>query len=160
MSNKDCTLTQKEIKELLDYSPSTGQFRWRVGRRGTACVGSNAGYLCGHGYIEIRVFGKRYYAHRLAWLYVYGHFPDKYIDHINRQKSDNRIVNLRDVSQAKNCANRSKKVNGFSLANRNKYKKYRARIKVNGIEKHIGYFLSANEAIVAYENFKKENDLN
>ena len=89
-------LTQKKVKQYLNYDPLTGEFTWIVHRR---CLkaGSVAGCLY-RGYTSIRISGKQYYAHRLAWLYVYGYFPEHQIDHIDRNPSNNRINNLRHAS--------------------------------------------------------------
>jgi hypothetical protein len=79
----------KTVRELLDYCPETGIFTWKVGRE-------PAGYKHKyHGYIVLTLFDKRYMTHRLAWLYVHGEWPSGEIDHINLEKTDNRIANLR-----------------------------------------------------------------
>ena len=91
-------LTQKKLQELFNYPMKTGAFIW-IGKRRGIKTNNIAGHLNKNGYIHIMIDGKFYYAHRLAWLYVYGHFPKNQIDHINRNRSDNRISNLREVSQ-------------------------------------------------------------
>lgn len=92
---------QEGIKKLLDYEPETGVFRWR-GKSGVS-AGRRAGRR-NHGYIKIIIDNRDYMAHRLAWLYVYGVWPTQ-IDHINGDKYDNRIVNLREVTSSQNQAN-------------------------------------------------------
>ena len=86
-------LTQKRLKELLDYDPKTGIFTWKYANNNRK-AGSKAGYKAKDGYIAISIDSKRYLAHRLVWLFVYGHFPKYDIDHINRIRDDNRIENL------------------------------------------------------------------
>jgi hypothetical protein len=103
MSNM--TLTQNRLKQLLDYQPETGQFTWRVARAGLAKAGSVAGATKTQGYRQIMVDGTMYLAHRLAWLYVHGHFPVKMLDHVNRQSWDNRIANLREATHKQNREN-------------------------------------------------------
>lgn len=101
-------LTQKRLKEVLHYNSRTGRFTWKINRQGNVKVDDVAGSLANTDRIVIRIDGKAYKAHRLAWLYVYGKWPDKNIDHINGIPSDNRIANLRDVTQAGNMQNLTK----------------------------------------------------
>lgn len=95
-------ITQNTLKELFDYNPDTGLFTWKVAKARRIKAGDVAGNLNNTGYIHIRVDGKNYQAHRLAWLYTHGKFPDNCIDHINGIKDDNRISNLRDVTTQEN----------------------------------------------------------
>lgn len=96
-------MEQTRLKELLHYDPNTGIFTWRVNRRGRfARKGSVAGTVDFNGYIAMGVDNRRYYAHRLAWLYVFGYYPPEDTDHINEIKTDNRIVNLRCASRSEN----------------------------------------------------------
>src|SRR5690606_33911522 len=97
-------LTQARLKQLLDYDPTTGIFTRRVSRGGMK-KGSVAGFTSVKGYTVIGVDGKLYSAHRLAWLYVYGVMPRE-IDHRNRVKTDNSILNLREASRAMNNQNK------------------------------------------------------
>ena len=90
------------LKELLIYDPTTGIFNWKV-KVGKHNVGDVAGTK--QRYVRIRISGKDYMAHRLAWLYAYGCWPVNQIDHINRDKLDNRLCNLRDVPQSINQRN-------------------------------------------------------
>jgi hypothetical protein len=143
-------LDSKRLKELLDYNPETGIFTWKISQSGPRKQGQIAGTKNKDGYIVIR-HKKLYYAHRLAWLYMYNIFPDSIIDHINRDKSDNRIVNLRSVSQSDNVYNRT--ANGFAKPKQTK--KWSASITVNRKRKHLGYFFSKEEAHKAYIEAKR-----
>lgn len=107
-------LTQERLKEVLWYSPEMGSFIWLVTRRGYAKEGTIAGRVSSKGYREISVDGKRYKAHRLAWLYMHGSWPKDQIDHINRDRDDNSIDNLRDVDQKTNLANTGPQKNNTS----------------------------------------------
>lgn len=100
-------LTAARVREVLDYSPETGEFRWRVAR-GPCVAGKVAGCKHPNGYIALTVEFHQCQAHRLAWLYMYGEWPVNEIDHINGVRDDNRAVNLRDVSKHVNQQNRRK----------------------------------------------------
>jgi len=100
-------LTQKRLKELLHYNPETGIFVWKISVSNIK-AGSTAGYEMSAGYSEIGIKNKRYYVHHLAWLYMYGEFPKGDIYHINHNRSDNRISNLRTVTRQENTRNASK----------------------------------------------------
>jgi hypothetical protein len=98
-------LTQEKLKELLSYDPETGVFRWEVRKCQKVRVGSIAGYQEGRGYTQIMIDGKNHRAHRLAWLYVYGYFPETDLDHKDKNKSNNKINNLREASRQCNMRN-------------------------------------------------------
>lgn len=97
-------VTYDEVHELFDYDPATGILTNKTSRR-KARKGKMAGHPGGHGHLQIGVKGKKYLAHQLAWLYHYGYFPEHGLDHINRIKTDNRIVNLREATQSCNMKN-------------------------------------------------------
>src|SRR5260221_2111217 len=94
-------LTQAELKRELNYNQSTGEFRWNYYRGGRT---ETVGTVTNHGYLHIMLDRKRYLAHRLAWLYCYGHFPGE-LDHIDRDPLNNRVANLREVSHGENLIN-------------------------------------------------------
>lgn len=146
-------ITQSELKYKLHYNENTGIFT-RIK------TGEIAGFIR-NGYIIIGINQKEYRAHRLAWLYVYGYMPNKFIDHINLNKSDNRICNLRQATKSQNAMNvklSSKNKSGYKGVSWNKEKnKWKVALKLNGIQKHFGYFsnlefasLVAKEAINKY----------
>lgn len=140
------SLTQERLKELLDYSPETGEFVRKVQRAGNAKVGQKAGTYF-NGYLTIRVDGRKYPAHRLAWLYMYGYFPERplVIDHIDQNPSNNRIDNLRAVTQAVNQYNRSASRGCSPHKN-----KWQARLKVKDKLLYLGLFDTEEEAHNAY----------
>lgn len=137
-------ISQERLIELLIYDPETGAFTWRTQFNNCVKKGSLAGTLCTSGYVLICLDGRRYKAHRLAWLYVYGRFPSKDIDHINRVRSDNRILNLREASDHQNGQNRSINKNnksGFKGVCWHKATgKWQASIRVNYKTIHLGLF--------------------
>jgi len=137
-------ITQKELKELLHYDPETGIFTWKATLTGTAKKGGIAGHQHKSGYIKIMIRGKYYYAHRLAWLYINAKFPEKYIDHINQTKNDNRIDNLREATNSQNQMNISKHPRNTSGVRGVCYNKqtvqWKVQMRVNGKDVFLGYY--------------------
>lgn len=150
-------LTQAALKTLLAYEPATGRFTWRVKRFG-ARPGAIAGGSRKHdGYWRISFNGHRYLAHRLAWLYVYGVWPSKQIDHINGNRCDNRIKNLRDVDQYQNCQNQKVHRDSKS-AIKGVYRhqgRWHAEIMCEGIRARLGSYATAAEAKAARAVFER-----
>jgi hypothetical protein len=143
----------------IKYSPETGIFTWARSRPGVS-AGSQAGCLSKHGYLLVKVGRKQYRAHRLAWLITHGEWPDAEIDHINGDRADNRICNLRPVDRSGNSQNRWKahcnSSHGRLGAAWNKqHQRWQSKIAANGARHHLGYFNSADEAHVAYMNAKR-----
>jgi hypothetical protein len=147
--------TAETLRGLLDYEPETGVFRWQVTRGRLAKAGAVAGTVNSRGYIRIMVNGTTFMAHRLAWLHTYGAWPKQQIDHINGDRANNRIANLRDVSQSTNQQNqlRAQKNNtsGFLGVSWHKAnKRWGAKIWANGQRLFLGLFDTADEAHAAY----------
>lgn len=150
-------ISREKIKEFLSYNAETGDFTWIKTNLQRAVAGAKAGSKGTLGYITIGLDGAKLYAHRLAWIYVYGYCP-KLVDHINRDKSDNRIANLRAATHNQNLANadHSKRANPESAVGVVKPKgglrRWRARVgKI-----HIGYFDTLEEAVQAREAMRRE----
>jgi hypothetical protein len=145
-------ITAKRLREALDYDPATGVFTWKIARGYTAKAGTVAGCLNALGYVQISFEGGRYSGHRLAWLYVTGRWPSKELDHINRNRADNRLANLREASGKQNHANmgchRDSKsgVRGV-IFNRGRWQ---ANMRIDGRYKYLGSFLTKEEARDAY----------
>ena len=118
-------------------------------------MGSIAGHKNKRGYIKIRFNSKFYFAHRLAWFYIYKQFPIKALDHINRNKEDNRLSNLREISSKENSHNRDSK--GYSF--HKPTNKWMARIMTNYKEVYLGVFETKEEAREAYLKAKRANHL-
>ena len=151
--------TQDELKEVLDYNYETGVFQWVKKRRGVV-TGKNLGTDNGFGYLRITVLGRSYYAHRLAWFYTSGEWADT-VDHINGNRSDNRIVNLRNCSVSENNQNRTKtQKNSVSqtlgVGWHKKAKKWQAHVCIYKERKYLGLFENVNDAHKAYLNAKEE----
>jgi len=149
-------ITTERLRELLDYNPETGVFRWRAPRRGVMRKSAGvAGVLFSKGYRYIGIEGRKYYAHRLAWFYAHGRWPACQIDHINGLRDDNRIANLREATSRDNNRNSKPKVlgrKGIRLMGR----KWAARIKVDGRGVHLGMFATAEAAHAAYRKAAAE----
>lgn len=152
-------ITQERLKELVSYNQETGDFVWISDNGTKAKAGQEAGRINFYGYSVICIDGRTYPAHRLAWLYINGDFPRNNIDHLNGVRSDNRIVNLRDVTQQINCQNHRKQ-NGnkkeligacFDKATG----KFKAQIMHKGVNFHIGRFDTQEQAHMAYVETKR-----
>lgn len=139
------------VKEKLTYSPETGLFHWKNGKQ--------AGCKRRDGYLVIRVDGVLYYAHRLAWLMATGEAPKFVIDHINGQKTDNRICNLRDATRAQNAQNlkgaHSDSRSGLLGVQRN-HSGWQAVIWRNGARMCLGTFRTKEQASDTYRAKAKE----
>lgn len=152
-------LTQAELKQLLHYDPETGLFTRLTSPSTNAKVGDIAGWnSCG--YVRIKLNKKMYMAHRLVWLYMYGKFPDHQIDHINHNRSDNRLCNLRAVTHQQNQWNpqrRKDNTSGYIGVRFHKAaQKYTATICCNKKNRHIGCFDTLEQANLAYLKAKAE----
>jgi hypothetical protein len=150
-------LSHRRLLEVLKYDPETGIFRWAMDRRGV-----RAGVIVGNkpttvGYGAIRIDGRLYLSHRLAWFYVHRKWPPDQIDHINMDRIDNKISNLREATLAQNRMNESIKrsnTSGFKGVSWNKEKrKWEARIGHNRKSYFVGYF---DTAVAAHEAWKKQ----
>jgi hypothetical protein len=143
----------------LSYSSESGQFTWLTSPNNRIHAGDIAGCLDHRGYIIIKVLGKRWQAHRLAWFFETGEVPSSPVDHINGIRSDNRIVNLRLAPRSINQENqRSPKSNnkiGFLGVVTDKGR-FRATIRVRGKVINVGAFDSPEEAHAAYLAVKRE----
>ena len=154
-------LTQERLQELLSYDPGTGIFTNLKSRGNRIKIGSVAGSKNPNGYVHIQIDYKKYQAHRLIWLYVYGEFPEKSLDHINEVKDDNRLVNLRLATHQENHQNQSSpqtnNTSGYlGVCWHKQHGKWLARIMANGKHKHLGLFNTAEEASEAYLTAKRK----
>lgn len=153
MSNLDFT----RLRELLTYDPTTGIFTWRIGRRGRSTkAGARAGRSHVKGYEWIGIDGKRIMSHRIAWCYTYGYWPPHQIDHINGDRADNRLLNLRLATAAENLQNKRipQGTNPY-LGVRSARGRWQAYICVDRKFIHLGMFSTPEEARDAYVRAKQ-----
>lgn len=148
-------LILEKLREILHYDEVTGVFTWKRPTSKRTKAGMEAGTAHSKGYLVIKIEGRLYFAHRLAWFYVYGSWPSKNLDHINRQKTDNRVVNLREVTNSENAQNRliqSNNTSGFRGVSWHKRDKlWYSRIVVDGKARLIGVFKTPEQAGAAYK---------
>lgn len=158
MLNKFENISADYVRRHLNYDELTGIFTWNLPGRGRQ-LGKPLGSPQGNGYLSIRVQGVLCLAHRLAWLYVNGTWPEKHIDHINGNRADNSIANLRDVSQTENNQNIQKaqqnSASGY-LGVREHKGRFHANIGVNSKSVYLGTFETAELASEAYQKAKLE----
>jgi len=140
------------LRTVLDYDPLSGAFTWLVSLSPRGVAGSLAWNVCCYGYLVIRIQRKAHKAHRLAWLYVHGSMPTQHIDHINGDRDDNMISNLRDVSRSVNAQN-IRHARGTIFDKRTG--RWYAQLTTNGIKKHIGSFSDEPSAHAAYLSAKR-----
>ena len=143
-------LTQEKLKELLHYDPEIGLFIRKVKLINSMKIGDVAGHKTDRDYVRIMVSGQRYQAHRLAWFYVHGVWPKDQLDHINHDKADNRIENLRSVTGQENSKNqpiaKNNKSGIIGVYWDKQINKWTAKITANKEKIYLGVFVDLFEA--------------
>jgi hypothetical protein len=146
----------EKLRARLKYDPETGVFTWIFKHCGVR-TGAAAGGLNQEGYIQIKFDRCNHRAHRLAWLFVYGVMPTAGLDHINGDRTDNRIQNLREATPAQNAANHKMLItntSGFRGVRWNaKDRKWTAGAKHMRKYHYLGRFSTPEEAAQAYDAF-------
>lgn len=155
MRPRQHTLTAERLREVLSYNPETGAFTNRVTRSPRAIKGSVAGCTRkSDGYIKISIDRKDYRAHILAYLYMTGEWPVDQIDHVNRDRVDNRWENLRDATNSQNQANAGIRRDNTSGAKGVYWdrarEKWAVQINVKGTHIYLGRFTDVEDAAAAY----------
>ena len=143
-------MNQNKLKQFLHYDKDTGNFTWlKLLHANNVCEGDTAGTTNKRGYVLIQIGGTQHKAHRLAWLYMTGDWPELDIDHKNRVKSDNRWDNLREATTLENSKNQSKAINNTSgkTGVSRLGKKWKVRISNKGKRIELGVYTSKQEAI-------------
>lgn len=144
---------EDRIRNALTYDAETGILTWKISRPGGVRAGDTAGCWDGKRHIVVQIYGKSYGAHRLAWFLSYGVWPRDQIDHLNGDGTDNRLVNLRECSNAENQQNMRKAQSSNSsglLGVSVNGNHWRARICINSKNHDLGTFETPQEAHKAY----------
>ena len=149
-------LTQEYVKSILNYDQKSGILTWKISKATWIKIGLPAGTLHYQGYLRIFIDGKLYAAHRLVWLYMTGEWPKEDTDHIDMNKTNNKWNNLREATRSENKGNGRKHkdnksgLKGVSWHKGNK--KWQAQIEINNKNISLGYYLTKEEAGLAYKN--------
>lgn len=151
--NRKADLSADFVRSILAYDPLTGAFAWRADRGRKIKAGTSAGCVDGAGYVIIKIERSIYKASRLAWLIMTGFWPQNLVDHHNCDRSDNRWSNLRAATFDENSRNRAKSVSsktGYKGVTIAPYGRFKATIRVNGQNLHLGYYATPEDAHTAY----------
>jgi hypothetical protein len=153
MKPKD-DLSYEYVDSILEYNPYTGNLIWKVNKKSAKVKGKIAGRKANNGYIQIKIDGKSYMAHRLAYLLMTGIWPKYQIDHWDNNPSNNKWYNLRIATHSQNMSNTlesTRNTSGYrGVCWSKKAKKWHAKIQVNGEKIHLGYFDFKHKAAEAY----------
>ena len=150
-------LTPQEVLDLVEYDPVTGDiiYKYRpnaIATFNTKYAGTvSKGKVCPNGYRLITLNGKYYKAHRLAFVCMEGRWPSQ-IDHINGIRTDNRWINLEEVTAQQNCFNTARPAGRWMRGTRKRGNQFEARIKKNGVEHRLGLYATELEAASAYRD--------
>jgi hypothetical protein len=152
-------LTPEDARDRLSYDPQTGELRWRWAVAPRVRPGARADSLHRRsGYRIVKIRNRIYPAHRVIWLMVHGRWPERLIDHINRDCGDNRLANLREATRMQNAANMRAKRSGLKGAHLHKrIGLWQATISAGGRRYHLGYFPAEEEAHDAYVRAAREH---
>lgn len=145
-------ISHERLLELVHYDPETGLMKWLRPTSNRVKAGHRAGSQAKNGYWQIKLDGKVYNFHRVAWFYVTGVWPDRWIDHENRDTADNRFANFRLSTISQNAGNMKRRVDnstGFKGVQR-KRNKFSAEVRCNGVRHRLGVFNTPEEAHAAY----------
>jgi hypothetical protein len=150
MFNND--ITREEALQVIEPNFETGKLYWKMRRGGPAVKGGEVGALV-ESYLKVKLKGKSYPVHRIMWLLAHGEHPDRFVDHVNGDRLDNRLCNLRLVTKAENAKNRRTTKNSVSGLNgvvwANDRQKWRSFIRWDNKLEHLGTYGDFFEAVCA-----------
>ena len=156
-TDKNAGLTVEQLRTVVRYDAPTGLFTWRkkINQAGGVAGWTNPKT----GYVLIKVCGRNYMAHRLAWFYVHGTWPRNRLDHINCAAADNRLANLREADDQQSSANRRGKHGRVLPKGVEEFLpgRFRARLRLDGRVRDLGYFDTPDDASAAYAAAAKAN---
>ena len=157
---KTITASVERLHELFSYDPETGHLRWK--KRDRKLTGKIAGGVDpGHGYRRVRVDGRLFLVHRVIIAMTQGQWPADEVDHINGDRDDNRLINLRCVPKASNlrnkCRYRSNNSGRIGVYWHSQHRKWCAAISVNGKTETLGIFFTKQAAIAARDAAEKKH---
>lgn len=151
--------TQEELRKLFQYEPVTGLLTRKACTANRHTVGELVGTYGARGYLQVGIYSKKYPAHRVIWCWMTGSWPTHDIDHINRDRSDNRWKNLRSVTRSENNHNAGlsrRNTSGHTGVAWDKSRgKWMVSIRSNGSQKYLGRFDDLLTAIAAHEAAKR-----
>ncbi|GGJ39403.1 hypothetical protein CDQ92_13080 [Sphingopyxis bauzanensis] len=160
--------TPEELRQLVRYEPETGKFYWLPREAdtqpkrtwNTRYAGKKADRPNGHGYCRIGIFNRDSMAHRVAWCLFYGEWPEKMIDHINGDPTDNRIDNLRLTTPSDNQKNAKRPKSNTSghcgVGWHKQRRKWRAYVQTNGKHISLGFYDEKSDAVTAAQAKREE----
>ena len=144
------------LNDIILYDEKQGDFTWKL-NRGPIKAGSKAGHIRGDGYVIVCINKKGYYGHILAWFLTYGYWPDFEIDHVDNNRSNNRLSNLREATVTQNKGNVGilpSNTSGFKGVSFDASRsRYRAQIYINGTRKRLGDFKDPIQAAMSYDEY-------
>jgi hypothetical protein len=151
-------ISQVQLREVLDYNPDTGIFRWKIKSSKSLSIGETAGCTRADGYVTIQYNAIPYLAHRLAWVYTHGELPStSIIDHVDGNPSNNKLNNIRVCAPTQNQQNRrvnSNSISGFKgVSWVEERQKWKARTWLKRKYYFLGYFDTKEDAIKAHQSF-------
>lgn len=154
-------LNQSQLKERIHYDPDTGRFTWLKDSPlgGARLAGKIAGCIANDGYMVIGIRKRTYKAHRLVFLYMESEMPAKQVDHINRNRSDNRWCNLRHATHQENQQNMSNNTDFIGVSWRKRTNQWTAQSRLNGRVKYLGIFKTHLAACYARHYYDIKNNL-
>jgi hypothetical protein len=159
MSKPKDDIDHDYLKSIVIYNPDNGLFEWKNKKYKSSK--KHIGYVSENGYVIIDIHApnnarpKKYRAHRLAWLYFYGEWPKNDIDHINGDRTDNRIINLRDITRRQNLQNMEKHRNGKLPGATRVGEKWQSQIQKGKETFFLGMYETELEAHLAYRLAEK-----
>lgn len=157
MDNINNSIAQQKLHELFEYRDGT--LYWKVNKGNRTPKGSKAGTVCNHGYVNILIDGIRYKSHRIIFCMFNGYMP-MFVDHIDNNRSNNKIENLREVTKSQNNQNartRSDNTSGVKGVCWNSViNKWTARLNLSGKQILVGNFINLYDARIAIEEARNK----